>query len=381
MKSRIGFVASYSDGGKSGIGQYEMYITRHVVAADAEDDFVIIAREDSLSSFPPASEHVAIRPYEAKYERKVPNLIWHHTKLPRIAREEKLDLLHLSTQQRLMSRKPCKLVGVIHDLGAYHVKNKYGRLRDLYLRRLGRTFARKLDHIVTISDFTKADIVKFFGIPEERITTTHLGLDFSRFFPRDREECRAAVADKYGLRGPFIIYVARLDHPSKNHVTLLKAYSILRKKYGVEHKLVLGGSDWFGAEVIHQTAEDLGLRDHVIFAGFVKNEELPALYCAADMLVFPTLFEGFGFPPLESMACGTPVACSNVAAVPEIVGDAAVLFDPFSPEEIASAVNSVLSNADLRGNLVRKGIERAARFRWEDTARKTIEVYRKVLGK
>jgi len=381
MRSRIGFLASNSDGGKSGIGQYEMCVARHLAAADPEDDFVIIAREDSLSSFPPASEHVAVRAYGAKYSRKISNLIWHHTKLPGVAKEEKLDLLHLSSQQRLIFRKPCRLVGTVHDLGTYHVKNKYGRLRDFYLKHLGRAFTRRLDHVFTISNFTKNDVINFFDVPADRITVTYCGIDLDRFRPLDKEECREKVARKHGLREPFIIYIARLDHPSKNHVTLLNAYSLLRKKYGVEHKLVLGGTKWFGAEVIFQAVEDLGLKDHVIFAGFISDDDLPVMYAAADLQVFPTLFEGFGIPPLEAMACGTPVACSNVAAVPEVVGDAAVLFDPLSPEEIASSVNSVLSNADLRGNLIKKGLQRARQFTWEETARRTVEVYRKVLGK
>jgi len=381
MPSRIGFVASNSDLGKSGIGQYEMHIARYVPQADPDDDFVLIAREDSLSSFPPASAKFSIHTYGKKMENKKLNLLWHHACIPRIAKKQKLDLLHLSSQQRLLSRRPCKLVGAIHDLGTYHVKNKYGRLRDFYMRRLGRYFAHKLDHVITISNFSKNDIINFFGIPEDRITVTYLGLDLNRFRPRDRAECREKIAQKHGFREPFIVYIARLDHPSKNHVTLLKAYSILRKKYGVEHKLVLGGTKWFGAEIIFQTVEALGLKDHVVFAGFVSDDDLPVMYSAADMQVFPTLFEGFGFPPLESMACGTPVACSNVSAVPEVVGEAAVLFDPLSPEEIASSVNSILSNPVLCGNLVRKGLEHARQFTWEETARRTIEVYRKVLGK
>jgi glycosyltransferase involved in cell wall biosynthesis len=381
MKSRIGFVASNSDFGKSGVGHYEIQLFSHILRHDTEDDFVLIAREDALPSFPPPSERLTLRPYASKYEGHLANLIWHHTKLPRIAKQEKLDLLHLSTQQRMMSRKPCKLVATIHDLGGYHVKHKYGRLRDFYMKRLGRFFAKKLDHVITVSNFSKNDIINFFGIPADRITVAYSAVDFEVFRPLDKQECREQIARKHGFREPFIVYVARLDHPSKNHVTLLKAYSILRKKYGVEHKLFLGGSKWFSADVIFQTAEDLGLKDHVIFAGFVPNEDLPVIYSAADLEVFPTLFEGFGVPPLEAMACGTPVACSNVSAVPEVVGDAAVLFDPLSPEEIASAVNSILSNADLRGNLIKKGFQRARLFTWEEDARRTVEVYRKVLGK
>lgn len=379
--SRIGFAASYSDGGKSGIGQYEICLARHLTAADAEDDFVLIAREGTLGSFPAESQRLVVRPYEAKYQKPFPNLVWHHTRLPRIAKSEGLDLLHLSTQQRFMSRKPCKLVGTVHDLGTYHVKNKYGKIRDIYLRRLGRAFARKLDHVISDSEFTKNDVVNFFGIPEENITVIRLGLDFRRFRPREKAECRRIIAERHGIGGPFIVYIARLDHPSKNHVALLRAYAMLREKYGVEHKLVLGGSDWYGCEVIYETVEKLGLRDSVVFTGFVSDEDLPVFYCASEMLVFPTLFEGFGFPPLEAMACGTPVACSRVGSVPEMVGDAALMFDPMQPEEIASAVHSVLSNDDLRGNLVAKGLERASHFRWEETALRTVEVYRKVLGK
>ena len=378
--SKIGFIASYSDGGKSGIGQYEICLARHLLAADAEDEFVLIAREDALDFFPPASERLSISPYGSKYEKPFPNLIWHHTALPRIAKREGLHLLHLSTQQRFMSRKPCKLVGTIHDLGTYHVRNKYGKIRDIYLKRLGRAFARKLDHVISDSRFTKSDVINFFDIPEDRVTVIHLGLDFDRFHRRDRGECRNYIAEKHCIREPFLVYIARLDHPSKNHVNLLKAYSIMRTEYGIEHKLVLGGSDWFGSDKIYEAVDELGLKDHVVFTGFVPDEDLPIFYCAAEMLVFPTLFEGFGFPPLEAMACGVPVTCSRVGSVPEMVADAALMFKPTNSEEIASSVHSVLSNDELRGNLVKKGLERATHFRWEETARRTVEIYKRVLS-
>ena len=151
-------------------------------------------------------------------------------------------------------------------------------------------------------------------------------------------------------------------------------------KSGTEHSLVLACSKWYGSEVIFRAVEELGLKDDVVFTGFVPDEDIRHLLTAADVFVFPSLFEGFGIPPLEAMACGTPVACSNVAAIPEVVGDAALTYNPEEPEQIADALLTITTDESLRQDLIRKGKERASRFTWENTARETIKFFDKVLS-
>ncbi len=375
--ARIGFVASYSDGGCSGIGQYEINVCRRFPALCKEHEFAVLAREDSKEHF--EAEGLEVFTYPAKYKSPMKNLIWHHTGLSALAKKAGLDLMHLSTQQRLVWRKPCRLTATINDLGTYHIENKYGKLRDFYLKFFGPKFARRADALIAISEFTKNDVVELWGVDPAKVTVVFDGIDQECLAQRDPAECRQKLAARHNLPEKFFLYIARLDHPSKNHVNLLKAFKAFKDKTGSDYGLVLAGSKWYGSEAIFQAVDDLGLKDEVVFTGFVENEDLPLLLAAADVFVFPSLFEGFGIPPLEAMACGTPVACSNVTAIPEIVGDAALLYDPRKPDEIAEALVRISSDDSLRNDLIAKGKKRAALFSWDTTARQMIEFFNRVL--
>ena len=376
--ARIGFVASYSDEGRSGIGQWEINVSKRLPALGGEHEFVVFAREDAKESF--VADGLKIATYPAKYKKPLPNLLWHHTGLHKMAKREGIDLMHLTTQQRLVWRKPCRVTGTIHDLGTYHIENKYGRMRDFYLKRCGPRFARRMDALMAISEFTKKDLINFWGISPEKILVIHDGIGGEYFEPRDPAQCKKILSEKFSLPDKFLLYIARLDHPSKNHINLLKGFKTFKGKSGTEHGLVLAGSKWYGSEVIFRTVEELGLKDDVVFTGFVPNEDVPHLLTAADVFVFPSLFEGFGIPPLEAMACGTPVACSNVAAIPEIVGDAALTYNPEEPEQIADALLKITTDESLRRDLTGKGKERASHFTWENTARETIKFFDNVLA-
>ncbi len=377
---RIGFVASCSDGGRSGIGQYEINLFRRLVSAGEAHQMVLIAREGSLRHFALDEKRVEIATYPERFSGTLPSIYFHQALLPGIASKMELDLLHLSSQRRLVWRKPCRLVGTIHDLDTYHMPGKYGLVRDKYMRWVGARCAGRLDHVVADSEFTKKDIVDFLGIDPGKITVAYPGIDTDVFKPRDRSECRRIVAEKYGFSAPFIFYVARLDHPGKNHVRLMEAFKRLTEDFSLPHKLVFGGSKWFGWEHIYAAVDRLSLSDRVAFAGFIPNDDLPLFHAAADMLVFPSLFEGFGFPILEAMACGTPVACSNAASLPEIAGDAALLFDPADTEQITQAMLKLLNDRELREDLISKGYRRAARFNWDRTVQVVLQSYDEALS-
>ena len=160
----------------------------------------------------------------------------------------------------------------------------------------------------------------------------------------------------------------------KNHVRLLEAFATLKKIDHIPHHLILAGSPWFGAEAIYAAANDLGISEYVIFAGFVPNEELPTLYTGADLFAFPSLFEGFGIPLLEAMASGTPLVASNVASIPEVVQDAGLLFEPTQTEEIRRAIASLIEDVELRENLVKLGLQQSQRFSWDDSAKRVCEI-------
>jgi len=242
-----------------------------------------------------------------------------------------------------------------------------------YIMRVLPRMMRRLTRVISVSESTQRDLESFAGVDPGRIRVVYNGADLKRFITRDRTAARAVVSEELGLPDDFLLYLARLEHPGKNHVRLLEAFDRLKRETGLPHKLVLVGSRWNGAELIEAKVKELGLEKDVIFPGFVPNETLPALYAAADALVFPSLFEGFGIPVLEAMACGTPVCASNVSSIPEVVGNAGLLFDPLDPQAIADAMGRILQDQDLRKQLTEAGLTQAARFTWEDAAAQVLE--------
>jgi glycosyltransferase involved in cell wall biosynthesis len=172
-----------------------------------------------------------------------------------------------------------------------------------------------------------------------------------------------------------LLYVARLEHPGKNHVALLEAYARLRAE-GVRHKLVLAGPRWNGAEAIDAAVASLGLGEHVVFTGFVAGDDLPGLYAGASVFVFPSLYEGFGIPLLEAMACGTPACVANTSSLPEVAGDAALLFDPRDPRDIADAIHRLITDDVLRARLRARGLKRCGEFTWERSAQGVLDACR-----
>jgi glycosyltransferase involved in cell wall biosynthesis len=242
-----------------------------------------------------------------------------------------------------------------------------------YIMRVLPRMMRRLTRVISVSESTRRDLASFARVDPGRIRVIHNGADLDRFSPRDRDAAKAAVADALGLPPDFLLYIARLEHPGKNHVRLLEAFAALKRDTDLPHKLVLVGSRWNGAELIEAKVGELGLQSEVVFPGFVPNETLADLYAAADVFVFPSLFEGFGIPVLEAMACGTPVCASNVSSLPEVVGEAGLLFDPNEPNEIADAMRRLLTDPSLRAGLVQRGLAQAGRFTWDDAAAAVLE--------
>ncbi len=247
----------------------------------------------------------------------------------------------------------------------------------------------KANRIITFSESSKKDIIKLLGIPKERIEVIYLSAD-ANFGPvRDRQAI-AKIMDRYSVREKFILYLGGFAR-HKNVERLVRAFYKFSLSSDDKWQLVLAGKlpeekienadDWTTNEPVRKVKSlvtKLGLDAKVIFTGFVPEEDLPTLYSAANVFVFPSLYEGFGLPPLEAMACGTPVVASNASSLPEVIGDAGVLVNPLSTNEIASAMGSIIKSKSRQQDMSCKGVKRARDFSWEETARKTLRVYRQV---
>jgi glycosyltransferase involved in cell wall biosynthesis len=232
--------------------------------------------------------------------------------------------------------------------------------------------------VIAVSHHTKSDLIRRAGIPEEQISVVYSGIDHERFRPTPKDEARRRLAQLHGLEKPFFVYVSRLEHPAKNHVRLIEAFERFKLENDSAHQLVFAGADWHGADTIRARAAGSPVREDIVFLGFAPIDSLPLLYSGCDLMVYPSLFEGFGFPIIEALACGAPVACSNTSSMKELAGDLLRTFNPTHADEIFQCLETEAAkgwSAEMRA----RGMEYAHTFDWRNTAQHVLGVYRSVL--
>jgi glycosyltransferase involved in cell wall biosynthesis len=288
------------------------------------------------------------------------------------------DVLHVPHYNAPLLRKEALLV-TIHDLN--HILDRtYRRTVKsmLYAQPMLRLVARRADHIFTVSEYSKCQIIEHLGVGADRISVVYNGIG-AHIFPEDRDVARANTNRDFGFSGPYILFVGNLK-ANKNVHGLLKAFAVLQERAKVPQRLLIAGDDAAGRESVMDLTRELKLQNKVVRVPHVGHEQIRSVYSGADLTVLPSFEEGFGLPVVESMACGTPVACSSSASLPEIGGEAAEYFDPHDPESIATAIETVLLSSDRWRELQALGLKNACRFTREDFAERHLEVYRGFLG-
>jgi len=364
---RIGFDARLVYYQQAGIGQYILHLIRGLARLSSlHEMWVFRSRKAPPFSLP---KHVR----QAK--------LWtpsHHR------RESAALVAELATKRLTLLHSPdfippfggrFRSVITIHDLNFIHFPQFLTPESARYYEQIHRAVERA-DHIITDSDWTRKDVLKHLEASPERVTTVHLAANPVYRPITNSQEVRRAVT-RYGLPSDFIIFVGTLE-PRKNVPTLLKAFHHLREQGHDIHLALVGRKGWL-YEDIFSTMTDLKLGRYVHFLENVSYEDLARLYNAARCLALPSHYEGFGLPPLEAMACGTPVVVSDRASLPEVVGDAGLLVDPDNPEALSQALAQVLDDDDLRESLRGRGLMRASEFSWARTAHETMSIYEQVL--
>jgi glycosyltransferase involved in cell wall biosynthesis len=291
-------------------------------------------------------------------------------------RQDRPDLLHV--QYTAPVACPVPVVATVHDVSFLEHPEYFTRGRALQLRYTVRRTVARAAKILTGTEFSRASILKVYGdLDEEKVVVVPIAAA-PEFRPISREAAASAVAGRFGIVGPFVLSVGDLQ-PRKNHIGLIRAFARLVRAYPqLKHRLVLAGKPTWFADRIFDAAHNSGVEDRIQFCGFVSDPELLQLYNACDLSVFPTFYEGFGLPALESMACGRAVTCSNTTSLPEVVDGAAILFDPYSTDEMVRALADLLLDAELRARMERLGLQRAAHFSWQRAAERTLEVFQEV---
>jgi glycosyltransferase involved in cell wall biosynthesis len=364
---RIGIDARLVYYSQAGIGQYILHLVNGLARVDRENEYVLLQsrKDDSTILEQPKFRRVSLwTPSHHRLERHSLNV-----ELMRLG----LDVLH-SPDFIPPHRPSCKSVITVHDLAFLLYPHFLTKESARYYGHIDQA-VRWTDHIIAVSESTKRDAVQHLGVAEDKITVVYEAAN-PIFRPIDREEAKEQVRNRHGVDGRFILFVSTIE-PRKNVPTLLRAAWQLMESYKQDVHLVLaGGKGWLFEEAF-AVVEQLKLDSRVHFVGRVSSEELLYLYNAAELLAHPAFYEGFGLPPLEAMACGLPVIASNVASLPEVVGDAGLLIDPHDADELTVAMWRVLNDGGLGQEMREKGLRQAARFSWERAARETMGIYQK----
>ena len=293
--------------------------------------------------------------------------------LSRELRRNPVDVLHV--QYTAPPFAPCPVVTTIHDLAFEHLPETFKRRSWMQLRLTVRRTARRAAHIITLSEYSRGDISRTYGIAPHRITVTPAAAS-PHFAPITNETELRRIRESYGIQPNYILSLGSIQ-PRKNLVRLIEAYSCLRGVHpkGKLPQLVLAGKRGWLDNEIFRAAERNALGKDILFTGYVREPDLAGLYSGAICFVYPSYFEGFGLPVVEAMQCGVPVITGNRTSLPEVVGDAGLLFDPFDTEALANALTQVINDPAYRAKLRAKGLERAKNFNWKTTADLTLGVY------
>jgi glycosyltransferase involved in cell wall biosynthesis len=367
---RVGYLTYGLDREPTGIGRYSLQLLSALNALPDRPEIVVLATE--------REDHHRLREnYEyhlLPHCQLLPSLMTlGNVLMPGAARHHHLDVIHdpNGVAPFLGPARGAKRVVTIHDAFAYIYPQTHNRLDNWRFRWHLPSASRRASAVITVSESSRRDLMQYLHLPLEQVHVTPEGVD-PRFVMTDLA-AQQSVRDRYRLAGRYLLYVGGLND-RKNIARLLEAYARVCQ-YHPDVTLVIAGKRQWQTAGIEQTFQRLQLDDRVLFTGYVDDADLPALYSAAEAFVFPSLYEGFGLPPLEAMACGVPVITSNVSSLPEVVGDAALLVDPLDVNALANALTRVLTDTQLRADLRGKGFQRARVFRWDRTARDTLQIY------
>jgi glycosyltransferase involved in cell wall biosynthesis len=359
---------------RAGLGRYAESLARALITAHPDRYALFYNRERGVEPLA-GLEHLPTHTVALGY-KPWRMLVW-LGQLARVGCDRLLpeaELFH-ATEHLLLPLRSIPAILTVHDLIFRHLPAHHKPLNRWYLNLTMPLYCRRATHIVAISERTRRDLIAAYGLPPERITVIYEAAA-PRFHPQPPEAVAAARA-RYGLPERYLLFVGTIE-PRKNLPRLLAAFEAVHADGLAEGLVVVGRRGWLYGDFFARL-ERSPVRDVVLFPGYVPDEDLPAIYAGAQALVLPSLYEGFGLPVLEAMACGTPVTCSDTSSLPEVTGDAALYFDPGDVESITDALYCLLSDADLRSALRERGFEQAARFSWERVATDTELVYNAVL--
>jgi len=303
-------------------------------------------------------------------------MYWENISLERMAKKDKVDILHVPGFAGPLRKGKYKKITTVHDLIGIIFPENLGAMSRFYWKKWLPACIKNSDAIISVSEYTKQDIIRLLNIPAEKIHVV-LSAAEKKFVPISQQEQLDKIQQKYHLPDKFILNVGSVE-PRKNIPGLIKAFASYVKESQSDLNLVIVGKKDWGYDKAYQVATEEEILSRIVFTDYVYDEDLPTIYNLAEFFVLPSFYEGFGLPVLEAMSCGRPVICSNVSSLPEISQDAAILIDPHSVSDLKEALRRLDSSKEIREEYSSRALKRAKEFSWEDAAAKTVEVYKKI---
>jgi glycosyltransferase involved in cell wall biosynthesis len=356
----------------TGIGNYTFSLIQKLNELDTVNEYTFLWADNRPMPHIPFTREYSFYYLPKDDEREM-------VEMPYWLAREKADIFHLPQNGfRIPDPKSCKIIVTIHDLIPYFLPEM---VRSSFLKRFITempNIVERADRIITVSETSKNDILKIFKIDRAKIVVIPSAPAGSyRLFPK--QDTKQKLACRYGIKKPYLLYVGGLN-PRKNIMELIYAYSKIYRDLPGGQKLLILGPDGKHSDRLQLLVKSLNLEQEVVFPGFIKSEDLPLFYNGADLFVYPSLYEGFGLPPIEAMACGTPVITSNVSSLPEVVGDAALQINPYDTLALANGIFRVLNDESLRESLIKKGLKHSRKYNWNRIATQILSVYQDVMN-
>jgi len=367
---RIGINTSKACDVHTGVGRYTFNLRKSILKMNGKYDCHFYEPGNAGNASMADGLEVQSNKPVPSIHNNVLRILWEQIMLPIYSRKDSLDLFHYTDHALSLFQSARLVIITVHDIAYIRFPNLMNKSRQNYKKRILRISIENADTIVADSLSTKRDIVEYYGTNEEKIRVVHLGVE-SRFRPISNvEEYRL----KNKLPSKMILNVGTLE-PRKNVVSLIKAFEKLKQKGCKDYKLVIAGEKGWLYKQIFKEVEHSDLKNEIMFLGVVKDEDLPMLYNCADIFVYPSLYEGFGLPPLEAMACGIPVITSNTSSLPEVIGDAGLMVDPTDVTSLCENMYNLLKDRKLWYHMSSKGLERSKLFSWDNTAKQILKIY------
>lgn len=363
----------------SGVPEYTLNLLKNILALDKTNKYVLFynARKNikhRLPKFDQSNVWLVGRGWPNNFLNATHKFL----NLPRIDKlmRQQIDIWWMPHLNFISLPKTGKSILTVHDLSFLRYPEFFSVKNNLWLAGINiRKLTKRVDHVIAISDNTKRDVMELCNLPDHKISVIHSAIA-DKFKPVEQQDKLARAKQKYGLPKKFILYLGTIE-PRKNIESLILAYNQLRdhNPYLYDYELIIAGNDGWKSKTVYQTAENSPYHNAIKFLGYIDEVDKASLYSLASLFIFPSFYEGFGFPPLEAAACGTPVITSFASSLPEILGEVALLIDPYNIKQLSLAMQEVLTNEPLRQNLINKGIKKSEQYSWQKTAEEYLSLF------